>query len=238
MGSRARHKRRETGEGGDAPDAPERTCAVTRDKLTPDELIRFVRGPDGAIVPDLASRLPGRGVWVGNSKASVAAAAKANVFARSLKEQTTVAPDLAELVEELLLRRTLQTLSLAAKAGVLLSGFTKVDVAIAKGEVIALIHASDAAEDGSGKLDRKLYAVLNEIAGDDAPSIQPRVVKDLPSSELSLAIGRYNVIHAALTKGGAAENFLREAERLRRYRSIAQSGTASPSSSGLDTDQV
>ena len=238
MGSRARHKRRETGEGGDAPDAPERMCAVTRARLNPEELLRFVRGPDGAIVPDLANRLPGRGVWVGNQQATVAAAAHQNVFAKSLKEQTIVDPELAERVEDLLLRRTVQTLSLATKAGVVLSGFTKIDVAIAKGEVIALIHAHEAAADGRGKLDRKLYAVLNEMAGEDAPSVQPRVIADLGLAELSLAIGRYNVIHAALTKGGAAENFLREAERLRRYRSTALSETASPSSSGLDTDQV
>lgn len=238
MSARARQARTARDEFGNDTEPSERTCAVTRAKRDPDHLIRFVRGPDGTIVPDLARRLPGRGVWISDHKSTVAAAALGNVFARSLKMAVIVPPGLADSVGDLILKRTLDTLGLANKAGLVLAGFTKVDKAIAEGEIIALVHASDAAKDGSGKLDRKLYAVNAEMAEEGARAVQPRVVSELTSAELSLAIGRFNVIHAGLRKGGAAQNFLRETERLHRYRSIAQIETASPSSSGLDTDQV
>jgi uncharacterized protein len=222
----------------EAHDGPERTCAVTRAKLSPDELIRFVRAPDGTIVPDLGCRLPGRGVWVSNSREHVAAAVRTNAFARSLKQNVVVPPDLAERVEDLMVRRCRDAISLATKSGLVVAGFTKTDVAVGRGEAIALVHASDAAEDGCGKLDRKLKAVLLAIAEETGTEIALRIVTEFTTAELSLAIGRSHVVHAALTKGGAAELFLKEAERLRRYRSIAKTEAAGPSSPGLDTERV
>lgn len=222
------------GEETDAPgDAPERTCAVSRAKHTPDELIRFVRDPAGAIVPDLASRLPGRGVWVSCSRQAVAEAARRGVFARSLKRQVTVPDGLDDLVERLLVRRTAEALSLVNKAGSLICGFTKTDIAIASGEVIAVIHASDASDDGTGKLDRKFKAVRAELeAMGEAP-----IITEMSSAELSLAIGRSNVVHAALTQGGAARHFLKEAGRLKRYRSLSH-GVAAQPQPGSDTEQA
>jgi predicted RNA-binding protein YlxR (DUF448 family)/ribosomal protein L30E len=235
MAARSRHSRSMDAE---AHEGPERTCAVTRAKLPPEELIRFVRAPDGSIVPDLSCRLPGRGVWVTNNRDQVAVAARTNVFARSLKQTAVPSPDLAELVEDLMVRRCRDALSLATKAGLVVAGFTKTDVAVGRGEAVALIHASDAAEDGRGKLDRKFKAVLAAIGEETGKNIPPRTVTDFTSTELSLAIGRSHVVHAALTKGGAAELFLKEAERLKRYRSISKTEAAVPSSPGLDTERV
>ena len=142
---------------------PERTCVVSRAVLTPDELIRFVRSPDGVVVPDLAGRLPGRGVWVTCEKSFVAKAAERNAFAKSLKSPVKVPPDLADMVETLLKARALSALSFANKAGQVLCGFTKVEISIAKGEAFALLHGSDAAIDGRNKLDRKYKAVHAEM---------------------------------------------------------------------------
>ncbi|HEY7669217.1 MAG TPA: RNA-binding protein [Hyphomicrobium sp.] len=190
-----------------------RRCIVTRKERAPDDLIRFVVDPSGAVVPDLARKLPGRGVWVTADKASVAAAVKANAFAKSLKRQVTAAADLPERVEFLFVKRVLEALSLANKAGLVATGFDKVETLLDAGRAAVLLHGSDAASDGTRRLDRKFAAVQRD-KGQTAP-----VVDWLTIDQLSLAIGRSNVVHAGLKQGGATNRFLREAERLRRYRS-------------------
>lgn len=223
---------------------PERTCAVTRVRLAPEELIRFVAGPDGTVVPDVAHRLPGRGVWITLRRDLVERAAQQNVFARSLKRQVTVPPELGQAVERLLARRVLQALSLANKAGLVVAGFTKVDIAIARGEVAVLVHAAEAARDGAAKLDRKLMAVAAELAeinagpAKNAGPGKPEIVPGLGSAELSLALGRENVVHAALRAGGATRHFLTEAERLGRYRAVLQSDAGRPPQTRSNTEQV
>ncbi len=213
--------------------APERTCAVSRTVLSPDVLIRFVRGPDGQIAPDLARRLPGRGVWVECSRTRVETAVKSSVFAKALKQQVSVPPDLAERVDRLLLRRAMDALSLANKAGLVVAGFAKVDTAVAAGHCQMLVHAADAAADGAGKLTRKLRAVWQAQGNTD----EPVILDTLTSADLSLAMGRANVVHAALTKGGAAANFLRDAERLQRYRASPDALAKGPRP-GAKTEQV
>jgi predicted RNA-binding protein YlxR (DUF448 family) len=230
MGVAARKRTRTGGDGAE----PERTCIVTRAKLTPEDLIRFVRGPDGQMVPDLACRLPGRGVWVACRRQSVAEAQKRNAFARALKGPATVPEGLADTVEMLLRQRAAGALGFANKAGLVVTGFAKVDAAVASGKAIALIHASDAAPDGRGKLDRKFRAVR----GENEENTVSAIVADLSADELSLAIGRANVVHAALTKGGAAQNFLREAGRLRRYRTDWDVEAARPHAAGSKTGQA
>lgn len=240
-------------------DAPERTCAVTRAHLSPAELIRFVRAPDGTIVPDLAARLPGRGVWVSLDRGVVETAARQNVFARSLKRQAIVPDGLADQVERLLCRRCLEALALANKAGLVVAGFAKVDASLEKGAVLALIHASDAAEDGRGKLDRKFKAMASTTRADSSYAtaetgvtpdssadaavqsptlIVPEIVAEFTSDELSLALGRENVVHAALSKGGAARHFLIEAGRFRRYRMNSHAMAGRPPRMTPNTEQV
>src|SRR5262245_61484949 len=136
-----------------------RQCAVTRAELPPDDLIRFVLGPDGSIVPDLARRLPGRGVWVTATRAMVDAAVRRKVFARSLKQPVATPGDLPDLVERLLLKRVAEALSLANKAGLLVAGFAKVEALLDQGQAMVLLHASDGAADGVEKLNRKFKAL-------------------------------------------------------------------------------
>jgi hypothetical protein len=194
-------------------DGPVRLCAVSRSRKAPEDLIRFVLGPDGTIVPDLARRLPGRGVWVEATHEAVATAARRNVFARSLKRQVSVPADLAAQVERLMIRRLAEALSLAKKAGLAVSGFAKVEELMERGRAAVLVHAADAAADGAGKLDRKFKALMGEEAAKHA------IVRELTGAEMSLAMGLANVVHAASSQGGASKRIVQEAERLRRYRS-------------------
>jgi len=191
---------------------PLRLCAVSRRRRSPDELIRFVLAPDGSIVPDLARRLPGRGVWISATREDVAAAVRQKAFARSLKQAVSVPEDLAERVEALSRRRLAEAVSLARKAGLLVAGFAKVEQWIDQGRAQLLLHAADAADDGVAKLDRK-FRVLR---GPGAAAVA--IVRELTNAELSLAIGQANVVHAAASAGGASRRLAEEARRLRGYR--------------------
>lgn len=205
------HQARDADED-EAGDATQRLCALTRIALPKDDLIRFVRGPDGTLYADPAAKLPGRGVWVTATSAKIAEAVKAKVFARSLKAEVKVPADLADRVGDLLERRALDALSIANKAGLVTTGFDKLDALVAKGPVAVLLHAREASADGAGKLDRKYIAVSR------ANLREHRIVTLFTVEQMSLAIGRSNVVHAALTKGGATEKFLSEAGRVERYR--------------------
>ena len=200
-------------EDAGAEDGPTRLCVVTRQSGDPDGLIRFVVSPDGEIVPDLACRLPGRGVWVTAERRFVDQAARQNLFSKSLKRKVKVPDDLGARVETLVLRRAINALAIANKAGLVTTGFAQVDSALAKGVVVILVHGLDAAAGGREKLDRKHTA----IAG--AQGRSPQICSEFTIEQISLAIGGLNVVHAALNHGGAAAKFATEAGRLKRYRS-------------------
>jgi predicted RNA-binding protein YlxR (DUF448 family) len=207
----------------EAEDTPLRLCAVSRARKQPEELIRFAVGPDGAIVPDLARRLPGRGVWVDATWEAVATAARQKAFARSLKNPVSVPADLPALVERLMAKRLSEALSIANKAGLVVAGFAKVQELIAQERAVVLIHAAEAAADGVGKLDRQ-FKGLHGSEGTPAP-----IVSELTSAEMSLAMGRPNVVHAAAAEGGATRRLIEEARRLRRYRLGQQPHDGAPS---------
>lgn len=185
----------------------ERMCALTRDHAPRSELVRFVASPDAEVVPDLKECLPGRGMWLTLSRDSLEQAVRRKLFARSLKADVRVPDDLAERIAGLLRRDCLQTLSLAAKAGQAVAGFDKVAEQLDRGRVRVLIGASDGAEDGR----RKLAARLRNAAGNG------ELVESLASADLDLALGRTNVIHAAIAPGGLAEKFLAGARRLEKF---------------------
>jgi predicted RNA-binding protein YlxR (DUF448 family) len=208
---------------------PLRLCAVSRIQRTPDELIRFVPGPDGTLVPDLARRLPGRGVWVTATRQALEAAVKKNAFQRSLRSQVRVPADLPAVVEHLMAKRLADAVSLANKAGLLVAGFTKVEELIGRGSAAVLLHASDAAADGVARLDRKFRALWGPEKAEQA------TVRELSSEELSLAIGRANVIHAAASEGGASRRMQHEALRLKRYRSGLPDRTGTSPDAELNT---
>jgi uncharacterized protein len=190
---------------------PERTCIVTREVRSPEALIRFVAAPDGTVVADLRHRLPGRGAWVTATADAVRQAVKRRLFARAFKAQVHIPATLADDIEAALRQDLRQALSLANKAGAVVSGFAKVEAAVATGAVAALVHASEAAEDGR----RKLAQALRKRFG-DAISAFP-VVDDLAGPELDLALGRPNVIHAAVVAGPGGDGFLARWRRLRFY---------------------
>lgn len=191
--------------------ASSRRCAVHRVDRPVTDLIRFVADPDGVIVPDIKADLPGRGVWVSADRATVSAAVQSNAFSRSLKSKCVAQEDLADQAESLIKRRVLNMLSLANKAGAVVCGFTKTEIAMEKGRVVVLLHGADSAPDGCDKLSRKFAALRPDLA--DARQI----VAILTTSELSLAIGRPNVVHAGLTETAMASAFLSEARRFERF---------------------
>ena len=191
---------------------PVRTCAVTRQAHPIDELVRFVAGPGGEIVPDLARRLPGRGVWVSLSRTSLQHAVARNVFAKSLKRAVTADAALPERVETLLTKRVVDSLALANKAGLAVAGYSQVDEAIEGTDFAGLFHGLDGAPQGREKLDRKLRAVA------EARQIEPQIIEELTIDQMSLALGRPNVVHALLISGGATARLLDEVKRLRRLR--------------------
>ncbi len=184
----------------------ERTCIVTRTVRPVEALIRFVLSPDGVVTPDLKRVLPGRGVWVTATADAVRKAEGGGVFSRGFKAPVSVAPDLADRVEALLQQDALQALSMARKAGSVVTGFAKVEAVIARSDIAGIVHARDAAADGR----RKIAAALVRRFG--AASGIP-VITAFTTTQLDLALGRSNVIHAALLAGGASSAFLAKAAR-------------------------
>ncbi len=164
------------------------------------------------MVPDLARRLPGRGVWITGTRAQLEEAVRRNVFAKSLKRAVTAPAELPVRVEALLLKRVLDALSLANKAGLVTPGFAKVEAALERGDVAGLLHGSDGADDGTDRLNRKYNAIVT------AAGNSPTIIAGLTIEQISLAIGRSNVVHAAILSGGAATRLLEEAKRLMRFR--------------------
>jgi predicted RNA-binding protein YlxR (DUF448 family) len=182
----------------------ERRDIVSGEVMEEAQLIRFVAGPDGAVVPDLARKLPGRGLWVAADRAAVATAAKKGLFSRAAKAKLAAAPDLADQVEMLLRRRLLSGLGLARRAGDLTSGFEKVSAAIAAGRAAWLVEASDGAADGR----RKLLALARK------QSRAPGLIGVFSATELSLALGLENVIHTAFLAGRTADRWAQDVHRL------------------------
>lgn len=188
----------------------ERRDIVSGEVMDEARLIRFVAGPDGAVVPDLARKLPGRGLWVAADRASVDTAVKKNAFSRSAKTKLSAPADLADHVERLLTRRVLDGLGLARRAGELTSGFEKVQAALRSGKVAWLIEASDGAEDGRTK--------LTNLARHLDP--KPGLIGVFDSAELGLALGAENVIHSAFLAGRGAERWGQDVLRLAGFRPL------------------
>jgi predicted RNA-binding protein YlxR (DUF448 family) len=209
----------------DRESGSERTCIATGAKGPPDEMLRFALAPDGTVVPDIRRKLPGRGVWTSLNVEAVRRAAGKGAFSRAFHAKAQAPEGLAETVDALLERDALQSLAMANKAGLVVSGAFKVDSAIESGAVAVLIAANDAASDGAAKRERALWRALGEAA-----RAIPRI-NLFSSSQLDLALGKANVIHAALKSGAATSAFLARAGRLRLYRAGAADST-------LKTDSV
>jgi predicted RNA-binding protein YlxR (DUF448 family) len=212
-----------------------RMCAVSREVRPIGELIRFVVAPSGEVIADLKRKLPGRGLWVSASRRAVAEAVRRHQFGRGFKRDVRVAPTLADDTEALLERFAVEALAMAAKAGQVVFGFAKVaDTLERQGPIKALIHASDGAADGIRKLD----ATVRQNGRNRDKTADIPAVNALTSEQLDLALGRSNVIHAALLAGPASETFLSRSHMLVRYRMAGDDGAAGKPAKNLPTQTV
>jgi uncharacterized protein len=196
-------------------------------------MIRFVVAPDGRPVADLKRRLPGRGIWITGTRAALRTAMARKAFTRGFKRDVAPAPDLVESTERLLEQSALQALAMAHKAGRVAAGFGKTEASLERKDVVAILRAAEAAPEGARKLDAARQNRIRDAASDIA------VVTVFTSLQLDLALGRSNVIHAALLAGRESGTFLARAARLARFRSdgTANSGTANSGSARMRTDR-
>lgn len=192
----------------------DRTCIVTRKSGSADELIRFVAGPDGHLVPDIKGVLPGRGAWVCASRPVVEEAIKRKVFSRSLKTEVVADYGLVDLVDKLLVKSALGSLALARKAGAIVTGSTKVENAIRTRQARIVLHSKEAAYDGRRKIEQAIYSTKREN-GKDIP-----VMCLFNSDEMGVAFGDNHVVHAALLNVQAADGFIKTAHKLVAYRGV------------------
>jgi len=192
--------------------ATERACALTHDVLPVERLLRFVVAPSGEVVADLKRKLPGRGIWITATRTALVEAVQRNVFARGFKRDLRVPADLAAQTGSLLERAALDALAIVGKSGNVLTGFSKVEAALAHEQIAALIHASDAAGDGKRKLNAGLHRETAEKSREIA------LIEEFSGAQLDLALNRPNVVHAALLAGPVSGTFLARAIRLQRFR--------------------
>ncbi len=193
----------------------ERRCIVSGEVVPDSRLIRFVAAPDGQVVPDVAAKLPGRGLWVTATRKAVTQAVEKKLFARAAKANVMADASLVERTEKALVTRMLGDLGIARRSGALVMGFDNVLRALDSPRPPAvMIEAHDGARDGK----RKLYNAAH------ARGMKPLVLECLTSAELGLALGRENVIHAAVQSGGLAERLTFDAERLSGFRTASPAG--------------
>ncbi len=186
-----------------------RKCIVTGEVREEAQLIRFVVSPDGQVTPDIAAKLPGRGIWVTAERAVLERAIAKNYFSKAAKANVRAAADLPDLVEKQIVQRMLGDLGMAKRSGALVTGFDSVARALdGQGKTAVLIEARDGAADGR----RKVLGMAR------ARGLSPAIVDCLTCDELSLALGLGNVIHAALKAGPLAERLIFEAGRLCGFR--------------------
>ncbi|MFZ2998396.1 DUF448 domain-containing protein [Sphingobium sp.] len=199
----------------------ERKCILTGDRADPDTLIRLAIGPEGQVLPDVRAKAPGRGAWIGVTRTDLETAlAKGKLkgaIARSFKDGALqIDADLPERIEMALRQDMLSRLGLEARGGMLLTGSEKIDTACRKGLVKLLLHAADAAADGNRKLDQALR-VGQDAEGTDLAGVVLPVDRDA----LSMAMGRDNVVHIAVTDSRAALRLRAALGRLEHYLGCA-----------------
>ena len=222
----AEHKMDKADSGRERGESTRERRDIVSGTVMPDSrLLRFVADPDGNVVPDAAAKLPGRGLWVASTRAAINTAVEKKLFARAAKAQVTASADLADRAEKALAARMLGDLGIARRSGQLVMGFDNVlrGLESAKPPKV-LIEALDGSADGK----RKLYAASHRL------ELECVVIETLTSAELGLALGRENVIHAAVQPGGLAERLIFDAQRLSGFRARNDSPRANASKSARE----
>jgi len=191
------------GQPKDHSDGPERKCIATGEVRPQHGLIRFVVGPVGQVAPDIAEKLPGRGIWVSADRGAIEKAANKGLFARAARQAVMVPDNLVGLVEDQLAARVVNLISLARKGGGAVSGYEKVKDWLSKEQATVLIQASDGSERGKSKLSTPHHG---------------KFIGWLTAEELGRAFGRQTTIHAALGAGGLSQRVVDEAARLKGLR--------------------
>ena len=217
----ADHEELDAGPRQTAP-GMERFCAATGTVRPVAEMIRFVVSPDGEVIADLKRRLPGRGIWITATRQALRTAVTRKVFGRGFKRDVMVAPDLVEATERLLEQGALAVLAIAHKARKVAIGFAKAEAALNRGRIVALVHAAEAARDGARKLDAAMRRGLDLDTGKIV------IIDTFTSAQLDLALGRSNVIHAALLAGRESDTFMARAGLLDRFRTGGLDGRNEP----------
>jgi uncharacterized protein len=192
---------------------PERTCILSRRSAPREELIRLALGLDGSVAPDVRARAPGRGAWIGVTRAELDRANASGKLKPALQRafktnEVTLPADLGARTEAALRQATLDRLGMEARSGNLINGADKVEAAARSGKIALLIHAADAGDDGRRKLDQAWRAGGSTQEGLNFP---------LPRTILSLALGRENVVHVALTDPAAASRVRHAIARWRAF---------------------
>jgi len=190
----------------------DRSSIVTREKGEKANMIRFVVGPDGTVVPDIRGNLPGRGAWVELSKPQIEEAVRRKAFARSFRQPVKVAQDLAEQIDDLLVRSALSSLAMARRGGCVVTGAAQVEAAVRSGKAILVLHAAEAAADGRRKIAQAAFAAQKQ----GLPEVAIEMLFD--EQQMSVAFGAYHVIHVALLQGLAGNGFIDRLRRLKKYR--------------------
>ena len=216
---------------------PERTCILTRKQGARESLIRLALGPDGAVAPDLRAKAPGRGAWIGVGRTELEKA-QANgtlkgALARAFKTAVTAPDDLSDRIERGLRQAVLDRLGLEARSGTLISGSEKIETAARRGDVHLLLHACDAGEDGNRKLDQAL-----RVGGGGADGEGQGLVFPEDRATLSLALGRQNVVHAALIDRAAAQRVRHALERWRAFVGIERASEAAAETPDAPAEDV
>ncbi len=181
--------------------APERRCIASGISGPTAGMVRFVVGPEATVIPDIAGKLPGRGMWVTANRADIDKVVKKGLFSRAAKTKVSVTDDLVNQVENLLRKRLTNNVAMARKAGIAICGLEKVKIALETGKAKLLLQASN----GSERAKRELRP----------PKGEETRIQCLNSDELGLAFGRDSVIHAAIMPGGISKRILLEANRLK-----------------------
>lgn len=180
-----------------------RKCIATGNLLPKGELLRFTLTPDGVVIPDFNKKLPGKGVYVSIGKKLLEKAIEKNLFTKAFKQKAKAESDLVEICENLLKKKGLESINLARKAGVLISGFDKVTDAAKKGKVMFVLEANDAGKDGH----QKILAAAKNAEFFDLYS----------TMELDKALDKINTVHVAFIKSDMADRVKNDLIRFKSF---------------------